>query len=218
MRLRPLLAVLAATVLLAGCSDASEPEGEDADPPSDSSESATADAVPVAEPVQFRVVEFSDANPPPAGPAGGGGLARFERLDCDTDPVPSVPTPATEPVVACAPPQEDPGEGAATPAMKYALGPAEIVGGVADAEASVPDGQLDWVVDVQLDADAADTFARVCERLVGTGQQFAIVFDGVVVSAPTVQGVITDGRVQISGGFTAETAELLADQLAAAPA
>ncbi len=68
----------------------------------------------------------------------------------------------------------------------------------------------------QLDADASDEFARGGQRLVDTGKQFAIVLGGIVVSAPTVNDVITDGRVNISGGLTADEAEALADQLVTA--
>ncbi len=38
--------------------------------------------------------------------------------------------------------------------------------------------------------------------MVGTDQQFAIVLDGKVISAPTFNGVITNGQAQITGNFT----------------
>jgi preprotein translocase subunit SecD len=43
--------------------------------------------------------------------------------------------------------------------------------------------------------------------------QFAIVLDGRVISAPRTLAAITDGRPQISGDFTEESAQTLADQL-----
>ena len=99
------------------------------------------------------------------------------------------------------------------PAAKYALGPARIVGGVVDAEAMVPEGQTTWVVDFQLDAEGTEEFARISQELVGTEGQMAIVLDGVVVSAPTMQSVIPNGEVQIYGNLTEDQATELADRL-----
>lgn len=211
MRLRSLLAVLFTAVLVAACSDEPEPDREDSAAP-DSSESATEELASV-DPVQFRIVEFSDEGPAPAGDRKE--WRQFDKLNCSADPVPSVPTPAERPVVACSPPREGLVEGESTPAIKYALGPAEIVGGVVDADASIPEGQTEWVVSFELDADASAAFSRIGQELVDTGKQFAIVLDGVVVSAPTVNDVITNGLVQIAGGLTADEAEALADQLVA---
>jgi hypothetical protein len=209
MRLRSLVAAMAACVLLAACDEAAEPDRAESGAPEASPESTTQDAAPVADPVQFRIVEFSDVGPTPE--PTGDAWARFDRVDCDGAAVPRVPTPAEQPVVACSLEEES------APAIKYALGPAEIVGGVVDAEASVPEGQTDWVVSLQLDTEASDAFTRIGGRLVKTGGQVAIVLDGVVVSAPTMAGVITNGQVQIAGGFTAEEAQVLADQLEGAP-
>ncbi len=43
--------------------------------------------------------------------------------------------------------------------------------------------------------------------------QFAIVLDGRIISAPTTNAVITDGKPQITGSFTQTSAKTLADQL-----
>ena len=59
------------------------------------------------------------------------------------------------------------------------------------------------------------------ERLHGFSQggqkdprsQFAIVLDGSVVSAPTMNAVITDGKAQITGSFTEDEAKFLSQQL-----
>ena len=42
-------------------------------------------------------------------------------------------------------------------------------------------------------------FADLSQNMVGTEKQFAIVLDGMVISAPTFDGVITNGDAQISG-------------------
>ncbi|HWH23761.1 MAG TPA: protein translocase subunit SecD, partial [Candidatus Limnocylindria bacterium] len=59
-------------------------------------------------------------------------------------------------------------------------------------------------VDFELRAEGARLFADYTRRSIG--DQFAIVLDGTVVSAPVIQGAITGGRGQISGSFT--TAEI----------
>ncbi len=51
-------------------------------------------------------------------------------------------------------------------------------------------------------------FGRVTTESIG--KRFAIVLDGVVVSAPTIQSAITGGSGQISGSFTVESANNLA--------
>ena len=49
--------------------------------------------------------------------------------------------------------------------------------------------------------------------LQGAQNQFAIVLDGRVISAPSTNAAITDGNAQISGSFTQESSKTLADQL-----
>ena len=96
----------------------------------------------------------------------------------------------------------------------YVLSPAIIEGTqLDDAAATVPQQSFEWIVTLSLDGDATDIFADVTRQLVNTTAQFAIVLDGQVLSAPTVNGVITDGNAQISGSFTQETATSLANSL-----
>jgi preprotein translocase subunit SecD len=47
----------------------------------------------------------------------------------------------------------------------------------------------------------------------GVQNQFAIVLDGTVISAPTTNAVIPDGKPQITGNFTEESARALSEQL-----
>jgi preprotein translocase subunit SecD len=51
------------------------------------------------------------------------------------------------------------------------------------------------------------------DLLPGVQNQFAIVLDGKVISAPRTLAAITDGKPQISGSFTQDSATVLADQL-----
>lgn len=107
---------------------------------------------------------------------------------------------------------------------KYILGPTELSGGsLVDATAGpetaaggAPTGR--WQVNLTFDAEGGQTFADITSRLFGYGEgatqnRFAMVLDGEVLSAPSVNSVISGGTAQITGGFTATDAELLANQL-----
>ena len=58
-------------------------------------------------------------------------------------------------------------------------------------------------------AEATTRWRRSQRRQVATGKQVAIVLDGVVQSAPTVNEPITGGQTAISGKFTADEAKHL---------
>jgi preprotein translocase subunit SecD len=74
--------------------------------------------------------------------------------------------------------------------------------GIAEVQASTNQaGQP--AIDIGLTASAAITFDNYAES--HFGQQFAIVLDGMVLSAPTIQARSFGGRAQISGGFDAGT-------------
>ncbi len=64
------------------------------------------------------------------------------------------------------------------------------------------------VVSITFDAQGAQRFARLTSENVN--KQFAIILDGEVISAPTINEAILGGQAQISGGFTVETANQLA--------
>jgi preprotein translocase subunit SecD len=97
---------------------------------------------------------------------------------------------------------------------KYLLSASMIEGTqLTDASAGVPQGQVQWVVDLSFDGTARETFAQVTRQLAGTGRQFAIVLDGTVISAPTVSQPILGGSAQISGNFSEQEAQSLANSL-----
>lgn len=64
------------------------------------------------------------------------------------------------------------------------------------------------VVDIQFDTQGANAFARATQANVG--KRFAMVLDGKVLSAPSINEPIMGGRAQISGNFTVESANSLA--------
>lgn len=150
----------------------------------------------------------------------------FEALDCanpaqdqreSSDP--------TKPLVTCEPATET------TPAIKYILGPVEVEGGsIVTSNFQLSQGAQgavtnDWAVTIQFNDEGTQKFKTVTERLnqfyVAAGgetgsdpkSQFAIVLDDQVISAPRAQASITDGRPQITGSFTEQSAKALSDQL-----
>ena len=104
---------------------------------------------------------------------------------------------------------------------KYLLSVAMIEGTqLKSATAGVPAQQFQWVVNLTFNSAARKTFANVTRqianvtsKLTGQQKQFAIVLDGKVISAPTVNGVIPNGQAEISGNFTQTTAQNLANSL-----
>ena len=140
-------------------------------------------------------------------------LDQFTKLDCSKpESVNAVVDDPTKPLVTCS---ED-------KAAKYILGPVEVDGtDIADASAGYQtsqNGQPTNVVEVTLKftGDGAKKFGDVTTRLVGlqgVRNQFAIVLDKQVISAPTTQAAITNGQASITGNFTIESARALANQL-----
>lgn len=105
---------------------------------------------------------------------------------------------------------------------KYILGPVEVQGAnISDATAGTMTTQTGastntWVVNLEFNGTGTDAFGLVTSRLFGLqspANQFAITLDGLVITAPSTNAVITNGKAEISGSFTQESATVLADQL-----
>ena len=148
--------------------------------------------------------------PPIQSADGSGDFAdRFAALDCANSDVlgGSTDDPAQY-LISCA---ED-------GSIKYALAPADLVGTDIDsATAGLPQtGAGGWQVDLQMTTDGAKKFADSTTKLSALetpNDQFAIVLDGVVISAPSVNEAILGGSAVISGSFTADDARALAQVL-----
>ncbi|MFE9645914.1 protein translocase subunit SecD [Streptomyces sp. NPDC006365] len=155
---------------------------------------------------------------PPADPSGEAAAAdvqkQLDALDCSTAKGRAAASEKasqakdSETIVACDPESQ----------YKYALGPVAVNGErVEDASAvfATTTGE-GWIVQMKFDNKGSDQFADVTGKLVGQAppqNQFAIVLDGEIVSAPSVNSAITGGSAQISGGFTQQSAEDLANVL-----
>jgi preprotein translocase subunit SecD len=137
--------------------------------------------------------------------------AQYDAFDCSNTESAAVP-PADQPLVTC----EVDGS------VKYILGPVEVSGEhITDATSGQRTTQTgattgEWVVNMVFDGKGSEEFADVTTRLSGlqgVQNQFAIVLDNQVISAPRTNAVITNGRPEISGNFTQESSKALADQL-----
>ena len=149
----------------------------------------------------------------------------FLTLDCSASAdVKRVEGPADKPYAAC----DDSGQ------IKYILGPVAVPGSdLTSATAAIArnnNGQStgQWIVSLLFNHDGAEKFKDTSTILYGyhdsdpqgssfrgspDRNSFAVVLDGTVITAPSMQAIITNGEAQISGNFTAQSATALANQL-----
>jgi preprotein translocase subunit SecD len=189
-----------------------------ASPTATPTSSATSSAVDSATPTPVATPTASAAPTGivPSTPITPAAQAAFDLLDC-TKPIPTERRPpdvATQELVTCA---TDGSE-------KFILGPELIPGsdisgasaGLLTTSTGATTGA--WVVNLTFNGTATSKFAQITRQMFAAtngsdANRFAIVLDAQVISAPTVNGVIADGRPQISGSFTQQTASDLANQL-----
>jgi preprotein translocase subunit SecD len=143
---------------------------------------------------------------------GDKWLQKFAAYTCPTGKKAAAPVDdvKSQPLVTCD------GDG-----NKLLLSSALIEGTqLKSATAGIPQNQVQWVVNLTFNGTARKTFANVTQQianqtsaLTGQQKQFAIVLDGKVISAPTVNGVIPNGQAEISGSFSQTEAQTLANSL-----
>ncbi len=98
-------------------------------------------------------------------------------------------------------------------ATKYLLSPAVIEGTDLDqADAQVPPNQVAWIVQLGLGGDGKGVFGDLSQAMSGSEQQFAIVLDGQVISAPTFNSPILDGNAADQRQLHAGLGEVARDQ------
>ncbi|MER6072486.1 protein translocase subunit SecD [Streptomyces sp. NPDC001817] len=101
---------------------------------------------------------------------------------------------------------------------KYVLGPAAVDGTEVKKAQAVFDtqGASGWQVQMTFSSSGAKKFADITGELAknqSPQNEFGIVLDGEVVSSPFVQSAITGGQAEISGSFTQQDAQSLANML-----
>lgn len=90
-------------------------------------------------------------------------------------------------------------------------------GDVAEAKAvyrpNSTTGEYENLIELTLNPSGKDKFAEATAELAGTGTSISIWMDNNMISAPTVNNAITDGSAVITGNFTDESANKLANQI-----
>jgi preprotein translocase subunit SecD len=139
--------------------------------------------------------------------------AEFVALNCaDPKSVEAIVDDPAKPMVTCS----------SDGTEKFILGPAEVNGDeIANAtsdQQTTQNGSTSGVWEVVLNFNGAGTtaFCNVTSRLVSLPSprnQFGIVLDNQVISAPVAEASLCAGTASITGNFTATSAKALADQL-----
>ncbi|ANP56958.1 protein-export membrane protein SecD [Streptomyces griseochromogenes] len=101
---------------------------------------------------------------------------------------------------------------------KYVLGPAAVDGTEVKKAQAVFDtqGASGWQVQMTFTSSGSKKFGDITGQLAKNQtpqNEFGIVLDGQVVSSPFVQNAITGGQAEISGRFTQQEAQSLANML-----
>ncbi len=81
------------------------------------------------------------------------------------------------------------------------------------ADAQVDQSHGEWVVSFRFDSVGAKEFGDITKAYPGGTQRFAVVLDKQVITAPVIQEPILGGSGQITGSFTAQSAQDLATML-----
>ncbi|MET4924175.1 protein translocase subunit SecD [Streptomyces sp. PSRA5] len=201
---------------------------ESADPPAAGAPSASettqgraltadlkADATPTpsgsGKPDSSKSPAPSEPATPPADPATEKLQADFVALDCTNEKARGAlgdNAKPSQPTLACG---ENDGVW-----EKYILGPAEVGGkDVDDANATINQQTGQWIVQMDFTGGGSKKFQAITSKLSqqqAPQNQFAIVLDGEVVSAPSVRQTLS-ANAEISGNFTQESAQDLGNIL-----
>lgn len=175
-------------------------------------------AVPVASPARTATTGAPPA--PGGGPKDASDLAwvtlnldaAYKALDCASfKDVEAIVDDPAKPMVTCS----------SDGHTKYILGPAEVLGSMisnaTSGQQQTQSGSI-GIWEIRLDFNPAGTksFCDVTSRIVSLPaprNQFAVVLDKQVMSAPATQAALCGGKASITGSFTAASSKILADQL-----
>lgn len=219
---RPVLAAAPAAATAQGETESEEVTAENQDGTAETNDEADADSnEPADNADDAQTDENTDELYPDPLPKEAGTLdwvtpalaEEFTAFTCDSDSaLEAGDAQSDRPLITCD----------QTGTVKYILGPVEMTGdAIKDATAGVATTQSgastgNWAVNIVLDGEGTKTFGEISQRMFGAQEplnQFAFVIDGRVLSAPSMNGQILDGRPQITGDFSQEEAQTTADQL-----
>ncbi|MFF4357867.1 protein translocase subunit SecD [Streptomyces sp. NPDC001604] len=161
----------------------------------------------------------TSASPSPSSSSAGNAAAaklqaQYTALDC-TDKKQRATAgqgaKPSDPTIAC-------GQNSAGQWQKYILGPAEVDGTDVKKAQAVFNTQTGagWTVTMEFTGKGSKKFGDITGKLAKNQQpqnQFAIVLDGNVVSDPSVSQALTGGNAEITGNFSQQEAQSLANML-----
>lgn len=104
-------------------------------------------------------------------------------------------------------------EGNTIPTGEIVLEGADIANARAVYRANDSSGEYENLIELNLNASGKDKFAEATAELAGSGTPISIWMDNTMISAPSVNNAITDGNAVITGQFTDESANKLANQI-----
>ncbi|MGW2017280.1 protein translocase subunit SecD [Streptomyces sp. NPDC001927] len=149
---------------------------------------------------------------PSADPATSALEQKFATLNCLDPKQRAAAAQGTKPsdsIVAC-------GKNSIGQWEKYILGPAEVDGkDVDDAQGTFDQQRGMWIVNMEFTDEGAKKFSKITSKLSQQQEpqnQFAIVLDGEVVSAPSVRTTLS-ANAEISGSFNQQSAQDLGNIL-----
>jgi preprotein translocase subunit SecD len=187
-----LVACLLALAVVGGCTSR---VGGDAAPrpsPSSSSESGAPAEGPVelAEPVEFAPVVGTSPSGAPSPTATG-----------------AAPTGSTVPSEGRSPTTVSDADG-----VQYLLAePFLTIDRLEGSRVALEPTGGNWVINLELSEEDGQVFGEWTTEHIG--EQVAMVADGEVIFAPTIQSAITGGEIQIAGNYTQDQAREILDRI-----
>ncbi|MFF4802076.1 protein translocase subunit SecD [Streptomyces sp. NPDC001351] len=161
----------------------------------------------------------TSASPTPSSSSSGSAAAaklqaQYTALDCTNKKQRATAgqgAKPSDPTIAC-------GQNSAGQWQKYILGPAEVDGTDVKKAQAVFNTQTaaGWTVTMEFTGKGSKKFGDITGKLAKNQQpqnQFAIVLDGNVVSDPSVSQALTGGNAEITGNFSQQEAQSLANML-----
>ncbi len=104
-------------------------------------------------------------------------------------------------------------EGNAIPTGEIVLEGADVAEAKAVYRPNDSSGEYENLIELSLNESGKDKFAEATAELAGSGTPISIWMDNTMISAPSVNSAITDGNAVITGNFTEESANKLANQI-----
>ena len=148
------------------------------------------------------------------------GCGRCRRPSCSSSTRRwTAPTPSSSTSERSSPTTSRPSPATATATRSSCSAPVAVPGSDIDsASANLSQNTAGWIVSLDFNSTGTKEFGKITAQMAQqpadtAGNRFAIVLDGVVVSAPGVNEAIPGGQAQITGQFTQQEATDLANVL-----